>query len=200
VDRFNQALQEDDTLSGPYYRLAQYALMRDKKKQARTYLLSELKLGPENGDTLVSIASMFLTIGEGCHTQQNVFGDTDFDHATHCLLRAVDLDSADADAHYYLGLISALRGRLEDAAEFFAHALDINTKHIAALRDSAFVYLAMGKFADAANRISKARALASDDSQVRTLARRIRLAHAIERIGLFARRFSPPSILKKLFR
>jgi len=200
VEWFNQALQQDDRLPGPYYRLAQYALIRDKKKQARVYLLSELKLGPENGGTLVSIASMFLAIGQGIQTQQDALRNHDLDHATHCLLRAIDLDSADADAHYYLGLISAIRGRLEDAAEFFAHALDINSKHIAALRDSAFVYLAMGKFSDAANRISKARALSDDDPQVRTLARRIRLACAIERIGLFLCRFAPQTVLRKLLR
>jgi tetratricopeptide (TPR) repeat protein len=200
VDRFKQALQQDDTLPGPYYRLAQYALMKDKKKQARTYLLSELRLGPENGDTLVSMASMFLTIGEERHTQQDVFAETDLDHATHCLLRAIDLDFADADAHYYLGLISAVRGRLEDAAEFFSHTLDIDSEHIAALRDSAFVYLAMGRFADAVDRISKAKALAGNDRRLRTLARRIRIARAMERAGVFLCRFSPLSVLRKRLR
>jgi len=173
VDRaeqlFNQALQKDNALPGPCYRLAQYALMRGNNKEGRAYLVSELQASLEDVDTLVSMGSMFLTIGE-------------LDYATHCLLRAVDIDCANADAYYYLGAVRAMKGAFGDAAEFFAHTLDINSEHILALRDSAFVYLAMGRLADAAERIRKARVSAGDDSQLRALDRRVRLARITERI------------------
>ena len=178
VPFFNQALKEDNTLTGPRYRLAQYALMRGLWKEAANFLVSELKLGPEDVDTLVSMGSMFLTIG-------------DLDYATHCMMRAIDIDCAHAQAYYYLGLVSAAKGQFEEAAEFFAHTLDISPEHISALRDSAVVYLAMGRLADAARRIKKALPLADDDPQLKTLGRRVRLLQATERIRDFLSRLKP---------
>jgi tetratricopeptide (TPR) repeat protein len=166
---FNQTLQKDTALKGPRYRLAQYALMRGRKEEARDYLLAELKLDPEDPDTLVSMGSMFLTICEP-------------DYAIHCLLRAVDADCASANAYYYLGLVSAIRGRLNDAAEFFEHVLDISPKDIRTLKDCAVVYMAMGRLADAAERIKKAKPLVGGDRQLDALERKVRLAWMTQRI------------------
>ena len=182
---FSQALQKDNTLAGPCYRLAQYALMRDQKTKARAYLASELETSPEDADTLVSMGSMFLRIDE-------------LDYATHCLLRAVDIDCANADAYYYLGAVRVMKGAFGDAAEFFAHALDIRSEHIPTLRDSAFVYLAMGRLADAAKSIEKACSLAGDDAELKALCRRIHLAQARQRITDFLCRFRLRPIFKKL--
>jgi tetratricopeptide (TPR) repeat protein len=169
LELYNRALQKDSELQGPCYRLAQHALMKDQKTEARAYLVSELKLALEDVDTLVSMGSMFLVIDDlGC--------------ATHCLLRAVDIDSANAEAYYYLGVISAIKGEFEDAAELFAHTLDIKSEHVPALRDSASVYLAMGKLTDAAERISKARALDDGDPQLKRLEKTIILARVKRRI------------------
>ena len=185
VELFNQALQKDNTLAGPCYRLAQYALIREQQTKARAYLVSELETSPEDADTLVSMGSMFLKIGE-------------LDYATHCLLRAVDIDCAHADAYYYLGAVRAIKGAFSEAAEFFAHALDIRGKHIPTLRDSAFVYLAMGRLADAAKSIEKARSLAGNDAELKALCRRIHLAQVRRRITDFLRRFRLRPIFKKL--
>ena len=121
---------------------------------------------------------MFLTISDlGC--------------ATHCLLRAIDIDSTNADAYYYLGLASTLKGELEEAAELFGHTLDIQSEHIPALRDSAFVYLVMGKLNDASKRINRARSLAGESMEINTLDRRIRLAKQTERIRRILSRLKP---------
>jgi len=128
---------------------------------------------------------MFLRIGQ-------------FDNATHCLLRAVDVDCANADAYYYLGAVRAIKGAFGDAAEFFAHALDINSEHILALRDSAFVYLAMGRLADAAKNAEKASSLAGDDAELKALSRRIHLAQVRQRISDFLSRFRVRPIFKKV--
>jgi tetratricopeptide (TPR) repeat protein len=166
---FNQALENDDNLQGPRYRLAQLALMAEQKTKARSYLISELKLASEDADTLVSMGSMFLTVDDlGC--------------ATHCFLRAIDLDSSNAQSYYYLGLSSVMRGELEEAAELFTHTLDIESEHLPTLRDSAYVYLTLGKLNDAAERIKKARSLAPQDFQIKALERRIKLAKIFERI------------------
>jgi len=178
VQLFNQALQEDDTLTGPRYRLAQYALIRGVRQEARNYLVSEVKLAPEDADTWVSMGSMFLTIG-------------DLDYATHCLIRAVDIDCANADAYYYLGLVSAIKGQFKDAVEFFDHILEYRSEQVSALRDSALVCLAMNRLDEAAKRTKKALALARDDPQLKALNHRIRLLQATERVRDFLCRFKP---------
>ena len=105
------------------------------------------------------------------------------------MMRAVNIDCANVDAYYYLGLISATRGRFEDSVEFFGHALDIRPRDVCVLRDSAIVYLAMGRLADAARRIKKALCLTDDDPQLKTLDRRVRLMQSTERIRDFICRF-----------
>jgi tetratricopeptide (TPR) repeat protein len=194
---FNDALRQDNTLVGPRYRLAQDALMRGEKNEVREHLVSEVGLAPEDTDILVSMGSMFLLIG-------------DTDHATHCLLKAVDIDfatpsamkgvwepCAHADAYYYLGLVSAAKGQFEDAVGFFAHALDIKPNDVRTLRASAIVYLAMGRLADAAERIKRARTLADGDSRLRALEHRIQLAQATEQVTDFLGRFKPRLVLGK---
>ncbi len=206
AELFNQALKKDNTLKGPRYRLAQCALVewpkekgksskqQVKKDGAKDYLLAELRVSSVDADVLVSMGSMFLAIG-------------DLDYATHCLLRAVDIDSANADGYYYLGLVSAIKGAFEDAVEFFAHALDIRPEDVSALRDSAAIYLAMGRLADAAERIKKARSLAVDDSfaeftlepsegledrsQLKAIESRVWLAQITEQIKDFLCRLRP---------
>jgi tetratricopeptide (TPR) repeat protein len=152
--------------------------LNGQKAQARAYLVSELKLTLEDAETLVSMGSMFIEVGDlGC--------------ATHCLLRAIDIDCANADAYYYLGAVSALRGDFEDAAELFAHALDIRNEHIPALRDSALVCLAMGRLGEAASRIEKAHSLEGGDPQLRKLGRSLTLARAKRRVMSALERFGP---------
>ncbi|MHC4477648.1 MAG: tetratricopeptide repeat protein [Planctomycetota bacterium] len=167
---FTEAMQRDNTLTGPRYRLAQLALRQGRKQQAHDYLLSEMRLTPQDADTLVSMGSMFLLLDQG-------------DCATHCLLQAVDIDSANADGYYYLGLACAADGRLDDAAEFFGHAFDIRAEDVGLLRDSALVYLAMGRLDEAAERTNQARALAADDATLKMLAAKIRLTKARQGIS-----------------
>ncbi len=161
---FNQALQKDNTLPGPGYRLTQYALRRGQKLKARAYLVSELELSPEYADVMVSMGSMFLAIG-------NLL-----DHAVHCLLRAVDIDCANADAYYYLGLTSAVKGEFQDAAEFFTHSLDLRPGDARTLEASALAYSAMGRLSDARERINGVSKLGIKNPQLKALGRRIWLA------------------------
>ncbi|MHC4641800.1 MAG: tetratricopeptide repeat protein, partial [Planctomycetota bacterium] len=162
INLFDQAIQEDNSLTGPHFRLAQYALMRGQWQEASNYLALEIESAPEDADTWVSMGSMFLTMD-------------DLDYATHCLMKAVNADCANADAYYYLGLLSTLKGWSEDALDFFTQTLEYNDKHVCALRNSALVYLAMGRLNEAAKRIKKALRLADDDSRLKTLNRKVQM-------------------------
>jgi tetratricopeptide (TPR) repeat protein len=181
---FSQALQKDNTLAGPCYRLAQYALMKQQQLKARAYLVSELETCPEDSDTLVSMGSMFLSIGE-------------VDYATHCLLRAVDINSSNADAYYFLGNARAMNSDFRDAADFFVHALDIRGNHVPTLRDAAVVFLALGKTNDASRYIHKARLLSPDDLEIKELSRKIFAARIKQRVANIFSRFGFKSISKR---
>lgn len=160
---YHRAILSDAALVGPNYRLAQYALKKGQKNQAREFLFEELKLNPEDSEALVSMGSMFLHTG-------------DYDYASHCLVRSADSDNDNPEPYYYLGLVSATRGLLEEADEFFERTLALAPDHIAALKDSAFLCLAMGKYDLAADRIEKAAKLAGSDSEIKSLRRKIKLA------------------------
>ena len=202
IKLFDESLQKDGCLAGPRYRLAQCALVTGRFRQAKAYLASEVKLATENVDVLLSMASMFLAVG-----------DTDF--GINCLLRAVEIEPASADTYYWLGLASVQNGRYDEAAEFFSHALDIKADHVCALRASAELYLEMGKLAEAQGRINKALVCAGVDStgspqedsektsgnkhpltapelsQLKAVRRKIRFAQAAQRIADLVGRFSP---------
>lgn len=178
VELYNQALEKDRTLQGPCYRLAQHALMKGRKIETGAYLISELKLVLEDAGTLVSMGSMFIEID-------------DLTQAMHCLMRAIEVDGANADAYYYLGVVSALQGNVRNAAELFTRALDIHGEHVPTLRDSASVCLAMGRLADAAARIKKARRLDDGDVQLKRIDRKIAIARAKRWVVNTLSRFKP---------
>ncbi len=174
TELFHKALEYDDTLAGARYRLAEFAMAAGEKAAARKHLLAELRFVRENADVLVSMGSMFLQLGEPRY-------------ATRCLLKAVELDGAKAEAYYYLAVASAMNERFDDAAEFFGHALDIAPRYVDALRDSAVVALRLGRVAQARQRIDAAISLDSNNPQLRAIRRRITLARLVERLtGLFA--------------
>lgn len=187
VELYNQALDKDRTLQGPCYRLAQHALMKGRKIETGAYLISELKLTLQDAGTLVSMGSMFIEID-------------DLTQAMHCLMRAIEVDGANADAYYYLGVVSALQGNFKNAAELFGHALDLRGDHIPTLRDSASVCLAIGRLTDAADRIKKARRLDAADVQLRKLDRAITVARTKQRLMSTLNRFRPGPVPGKSLR
>ncbi len=178
VNLFNEALQKDDTLTGPRYRLAQCALTRGCEKEAKAHLVSEVELAGEDAEVLVSIGSMFLRISEE-------------DYATACLLKAINIDSANAEAYYYLGFIHAAKKRYEEAVEFFGHTLDIKPEHALALRDSAIVYAAMGRVNDAIEKIKNIQFPAGNDPQLKKIERKLRWAQVTEQVKDVLSRFRP---------
>lgn len=169
VQLYDQALQNDNSLPGPRYRLAQIALRKNDIDLTKANLAAEMKLELNAPNALVSMASMFLIINE-------------IDQAVNCLIKAIELDCTNADAHYYLGLISAEEENYREASEFFTHALEINPDHLLALRDSACIYLKTNRTTDAAERITKARKLAPEDKQIKALDQKIKMSQTTKNI------------------
>jgi tetratricopeptide (TPR) repeat protein len=176
--RFQESLGKDMALAGPHYRLAQCALSAGRTKDAKAHLLAELDLDIQDTNTLVSMGSMFQTLGDNSR-------------ATDCLLKATLLDMRNADAYYYLGVSTANKGQLNEAAQFFCRAVDMDANHLAALRDLAFTYLASGQADKAAERIRKARTLSPHDSELRMLDYSIRFVRCLDRAKRAAARLDP---------
>jgi tetratricopeptide (TPR) repeat protein len=181
---FEDALKRDPALAGPHYRLAQCALTAQEREKVKKHLLAELEHEIEDANTLISIATMFLTI-------------EDSDHATQCLLHAVGLDMRSADAYHYLGVSAANKGQLVDAERFLDHALDLNPNHAAALRDSAYTYLADNRPTVATERIARARALLPHDCELRMLDHGARLILLVGRLGQLFRRLDPRRLVRR---
>ncbi|MFC1764030.1 tetratricopeptide repeat protein [Planctomycetota bacterium] len=184
LDCYNQALRFDDMISGPYYRLAEIALLEGKKQKARAYLISELRNTGDHAKVLASLGSMFLAVAEVEPTSDRCepastdlsypyrhagVSNSDLDRAAHCLLRALELDDTDADTYHLLGLVSAMKGLARDAVEFFTHALDIQSDHGPALRDAALAYFQLEQWHEARDYLKKANAVLSDDGQLKSL-------------------------------
>ncbi len=178
---YKKAIAQDEQILGPSYRLAQRAMFQANKRQAKSYLLAELKACPEDAAILVSMASMFLEL-------------EDYESAINCLLQAVDIDDSNAQANYYLGLVSALKQRYENAEEFFNHTLELQPDHIETLRDLAVILVETGRIPQAVQTINRAASLASDDPQVKTIARQIRFLNVVKTLT----RILPEKIAKKL--
>ncbi len=166
------ALQNDNHLKGPRYRLAQYELMNGNEKEAKVQLIEELILEPDSSAVLISMGTMFLQIGDS-HL------------AKRCLLQAVDIDCTNAEAYYQLAVVNVLNNRLADAAELFSHTLDLCSEHIGALRDSTLIYLAMGRFSKAGNRLSKLSKLVPKSYQLHRLYLKIHLGRIRKKLDNF---------------
>jgi tetratricopeptide (TPR) repeat protein len=195
VEKYNAALRCDDTLAGPYYRLAQHALMQNKLKKARAYLISELRNSPEDASLLLSIGTMFLTIETNTvaagdvlvsigEEQSSLSGMcSDLDHAMHCLLRAVDADPTNPEIYYTLGVASAMREAYEDASEFFSHAVELKHDYFDALRDSALVLGKQGEYEEAIELLHRAKAYAKDNQSVRGHVLDMRIHQGLDRLA-----------------
>jgi Flp pilus assembly protein TadD len=121
----------------------------------------------------------------------------DSEHATQCLLHAVGLDMRNADAYHYLGVSAANKGQLVDAERFLDHALELNPNHTAALRDSAYTYLADNQPAVATAQIARARALLPHDCELRMLDHSVRLLLLVGRLARVLRRLDPRTLLRR---
>ena len=190
VDFYDSALRYDDTLSGPYYRLAQHALARGQYQKTRAYLLSELRNNVDDAELLVSMGSMFLhmagqqppTTEFGGSVEQdlkNTVSEPDLDHAMHCLFQALDLDDRNAYAYYYLAMASAFKGYWDDACDFFNHVLNCNPDHVPALMGYAKVNAIQGHFDAARKRLSQVAELSPHSGGLRELRLEVTLRQTV---------------------
>jgi len=187
---YDRAIDRDGSLLGPRFRLAQIALGEGDYQRAKSYLASEVRHAPENSDVLVSMASMFLELQRKCPTVSTL-ENPEMDYAMHCLLRAIDINSSNPDAYYYLGVLNAMKGQLENAVELFGSTLDIDSEHLGALADSAAVSIKLGRFERAEELLARAMKISGgDNSRLKQLNRTLKRQLIKEKLksGLFRSR------------
>lgn len=130
AELFRKALVHNNTLTGARYRLAHCAIADGNIQTAKGLLIDELKLEPENEEILISMASFFIELDE-------------IEYAKNSLLQAMNIDFANPDAYYYLGLCQLIEKNYAEAIEFFEHTLTIKADHLEALEKLSFARLAM---------------------------------------------------------
>ncbi len=179
TELYKAAMERDACLPGPRYRLAFESMSQGDFQGAKTYLASEARLVGDDAEVFVSIASVFLAIT----AQSNGKSLDAFDYAINCLLRAIDADPCDPNAHYYLGLANAMNGRLDDAAEFFVQALDINPQHVWAIRDLAGVYCAMHKLDEAVKVLESGSLHVGEHTELKQIRRKVRRSQIAQQLA-----------------
>ena len=167
---YRRAMKKDAELAGPRYRLAQMAFAEGRRDRTRRLLLDELKCNPDDLDVLLSIAVMFMQLGE-------------LDFAMDTLLGVVDEDQQNATAFYYMGLTLALQNDYEGALQFFEHAMTIDDTNPNLMADAALLCLKDGHIRQAADVIQVARERAPADKDITRLWRRIQLALVVHNLG-----------------
>ena len=149
---FSRAIRQESRMSGPYYRMAEDAMRREKPSEAKAYLVSEMKLTGQSPEVLVSMASMFISIDE-------------LEYATNCLMQAIDADHENADAYYFIGVINVLKGEFEDSLAFFEQAEKTGGNDFYVLRDTAAVHMRNGQKVLAADYLEKAKQAANAEQK-----------------------------------
>ena len=125
---FARASKRDPMMSGPRHRLAQLSLENGCNEQAHKYLISELDLDIEDADVLLSVGSMLMQL-------------KDYDSATDCFLRIVDVDTSNHQAFYKLGMSLAIQQQFEGALQFFEHAIRLGNTTPELFANTAYLYL-----------------------------------------------------------
>ena len=105
----------------------------------------------------------------------------DYDRATDCFLRIVDLDKKCGEGFYHLGICHAIQGDAAGALRFFEHAIDVGFLDAGLLAETAFLQLKCGQLSLAARTIGKAEALCENDRQIRLLKWRIHFSCMMRR-------------------
>jgi tetratricopeptide (TPR) repeat protein len=103
---------------------------------------------------------MFIAIGE-------------LDYATNSLLSAIDIDDKNSQAYYYLGVVSFLNQRKDDALNFFDQAIRLCPDHLDSMRDSALVFLSNFEPELAQERIKTALKKYPADKQLKTVEKQV---------------------------
>ncbi len=160
------------SLAGANYRLGQCQLLAGNKSEAVNYLLCEISLSPKDSVSLTSMGAMLMELEQ-------------FDSANNCFLKAIDYDSSNKHAFYYLGILLASNDRLTEAVEFLTCAVDLDDKFTDAFRQLAMVYMSMGHYDQAAGQIAQAAKSisnqnSSDSRQIKKLSRKIHRACTLE--------------------
>jgi len=133
---FQLAVQHNNVIPGPRYRLAQLCFKQGHLEQAKQYIKEEILVEPDDCDVLLSMGILLLELDL-------------YDHATHCFLKVTDNVPTNSMAFYYLGLVQAFKNEYIDSIQFLKHAIELAPKNTELLIKSSIIYYFMGYFEDA---------------------------------------------------
>lgn len=165
IQNFQRALKIEPTLEGTNYRLGQCYLQLGQVINAKAHLLVEMKRKayPTNPD-------LPLDLGALLYEMDLING------ATHCFLRAIDLNPNDPRTYHNLSCCSYSTGSIKNGIDFSLAALQQDSKHLPSLENLINAYLYNGETEKGKEYMKIATKYWPRDKKLRSLKRKIRLS------------------------
>ncbi len=112
---YQRAIRSDPMLTGPRFRLAQFAKADNQFNQAIEWLSDEIKLGIEDAEVLTAAGWMLMQMG--------------IDHeAVRCFLKVLEQDDSNEDVFFGLAVSLAMGGEYEAALQCLKQAIRLRPR------------------------------------------------------------------------
>jgi tetratricopeptide (TPR) repeat protein len=162
---FRSAIELRKDWSLPYSALGNLLAQTERDKEAEPLLRRALQLGATDFTTLDSLSTLRLRAG-------------DKEEALSLAKRATEDENAPVSAWIWRGLVERASGNATAAIASLDHALQIDPKNVAALRERAEAHVGAGEYDQAIQDLKAALSIRTDDKEIS-----LRLARVYELAG-----------------
>lgn len=126
VRYYREAIDADEHLAGPRYRLAEMLFFQGQTGQSLELLQGELKLEVQDVEVLVGMGVMFLQM-------------KDLEGAAQCFLQSLDVQHEEPRAFLGLGMVLAMRGEYTAGRQCMEQALRLDNEDAVTLLNAAWL-------------------------------------------------------------
>jgi superkiller protein 3 len=164
IAEYRRAIDADDKLAGPRFRLAQILLWQKHPDEVAELLKAELLLALSDEQALLLMGRMLLSLGE-------------YDEAATCFLRTLDVNPEQAQAYFVMAAILMNKHDVEGCLQFLEHAIGLDVRIPAAYTCAAMIHYKQKNIPQAMNIIKKARRLLGNSWRLNLWMIRLTLAN-----------------------
>lgn len=163
------AIQYDETLNGPHFRLAEIAFMSGDRYETTQQLKAEFQLKPEDADVLIAMGWLFLKTGE-------------LTDASNCFMQALNESDISAECFFGLGMTLAIHGDYPGAIECIDQAVVIQPANPDLLLCAGWIHYRMEQWDSAIQCVKKCMAICPKQQPYRGRCRQLRRAVSVGRL------------------
>lgn len=158
--QYQLAIEGDEELAGPRYRLAEIEMKQNNPQRAIDLLKAEMKLEIQDADVLIGMGFMLLNAG-------------DSEHSAQCFLNVLDIAHEEPQAFIGLGMTLGLRGETAAGLQCFEHTLRLEEDNPLALLNAAWLCCQMEDWSQASIYTARCRALRGRQEPYRSACNKI---------------------------